>query len=106
MSHLMFAAEGLGQLGENTTLLVLGLIGVIVGVIFLFIFFSFIGLWIQCLLTGAKIGIVDMIRMKLCKVDYALVVRQKIALVQAGVKVSTQEMEAHFLSKGDVKKVA
>src|SRR5262249_45124693 len=29
-----------------------------------------------------------------------------IALVQAGVKVSTQEMEAHYLSKGNVQKVA
>jgi len=105
MSFLLFADNNFGPLGDQPTVLVLGLIGVIVGVIFLFVFFSFVGLWIQCLLTGAKIGIVDMIRMKLCKVDYALVVRQKIALIQAGVKVSTQEMEAHYLSKGDVKKV-
>jgi uncharacterized protein YqfA (UPF0365 family) len=93
-------------LGDNTTLLVVGGIGLIVGLIFLFVFFSFVQLWIQCLLTGAQIGILDMIRMKLCKVDYGMIVRQKIALVQAGVKVSTQEMEAHFLSKGNVQKVA
>ena len=35
-----------------------------------------------------------------------MIVRQKIALVQAGVKVSTQEMEAHYLSSGNVQKVA
>jgi uncharacterized protein YqfA (UPF0365 family) len=84
---------------------VIGGVGIILGLIFLFIFFSFVQLWIQCLLTGAKIGILDMIRMKLCKVDYVMIVRQKIALVQAGVKVSTQEMEAHFLSKGNVQRV-
>jgi uncharacterized protein YqfA (UPF0365 family) len=35
-----------------------------------------------------------------------MIVRQKIALVQAGVKVSTQELEAHFLARGNVPKVA
>src|SRR6266571_1338547 len=76
-------------------------VGLMVGLIALLIFFNFFQLWIQSFLTGARIGIVDMIRMKLCKVDYAMIVRQKIALVQAGVKVSTQEMEAHFLSRGN-----
>src|SRR5262249_47245761 len=72
----------------------------------LIVFFSFLRLWIQCLLTGAKIGILDLVGMKLRNVDYAMIVRQKIALVQAGVKVSTQEMEAHFLARGNVPKVA
>ncbi|NJO12858.1 MAG: hypothetical protein HC872_04655 [Gammaproteobacteria bacterium] len=57
----------------------------IVFLIFLLIFFSFLKLWIQSLLAGAKIGILDMVRMKLLNIDYAVVVRQKIALVQAGV---------------------
>ena len=108
MSQLLFALEPQGQgnfLADHWGL-VIGGIGLIVGLIFLFVFFSFLQLWIQCLLTGARIGILDMIRMKLCKVDYAMIVRQKIALVQAGVKVSTQEMEAHFLSRGNVQKVA
>jgi uncharacterized protein YqfA (UPF0365 family) len=88
-------------------LLVIALLVLALGcLIVLFVFFSFVQLWIQCVLTGAKIGIMDMIRMKLCKVDYAMIVRQKIALVQAGVKVSTQEMEAHYLSRGNVQRVA
>src|SRR5881398_1355311 len=77
----------------------------IVGLIFLFIFFRFVQLWIQSLLAGAKVGILDMVRMKLLKIDYTMIVRQKIALVQAGVKVSTQEMEAHFLAGGRVQPV-
>jgi uncharacterized protein YqfA (UPF0365 family) len=78
--------------------LVAGAIGLLIVLIFLVIFFSFLHLWIQCLLTGAKIGIMDMVRMKLCKVDYVTVVKQKIALVQAGVKVATQEMESLYLA--------
>src|SRR5579872_1214947 len=80
-------------------------LGLLVGVIALLIFFNFFQLWIQSFLTGARIGMVDMVRMKLCKVDYNMIVRQKIALVQAGVKVSTQEMEAHVLSRGNVQRV-
>ena len=78
----------------------------ILGILLLIVFFSFVRLWIQCLLAGAWIGIVDMIRMKLLNIDYGMIVRQKIALVQAGVGVRTQEMEAHVLSKGNVPKVA
>ena len=35
----------------------IGLAIVVVGVIFLFVFLSFLGLWIQCVLTGADIKI-------------------------------------------------
>jgi uncharacterized protein YqfA (UPF0365 family) len=78
----------------------------VIFVIFMVIFFSFVRLWIQCLLTGAKITIWDLIGMKLRNVDYAMIVRQKIALVQAGVKVATQELEAHYLARGNVPKTA
>jgi uncharacterized protein YqfA (UPF0365 family) len=98
----LFAAD----LDIATAVLIVAVgIGLLVGLIALFVFFNFFQLWIQSFLTGAKIGIVDMIRMKLCKVDYSMIVRQKIALVQAGVKVSTQEMEAHVLSRGNVQRV-
>jgi uncharacterized protein YqfA (UPF0365 family) len=80
-------------------------IGLVIGLIFLFIFFSFLKLWIQAFLAGAKIGILDMIRMKLLNIDYNMIVRQNIALVQAGVRVTTKEMEAHILSRGNVQKV-
>ena len=83
-----------------------GVVILLVGIFFLVIFFSFLRLWIQCFLTGAKISILDLIGMKLRNVDYSMIVRQKIALVQAGVKVSTQEMEAHYLSRGNVPKTA
>ena len=79
---------------------------VLVAIFFLIVFFSFVRLWIQSLLTGARITIWDLIGMKLRNVDYAMIVRQKIALVQANVKVSTREIEAHYLSRGNVPKTA
>jgi uncharacterized protein YqfA (UPF0365 family) len=93
-------------LSTNQVWLIVGGIILVIGVFFLIIFFSFVRLWIQCLLTGAKISILDLIGMKLRNVDYAMIVRQKIALVQAGVKISTQDMEAHYLARGNVPKTA
>ena len=103
----MLFAQDLTQLlgGPAVVIVVCGVI-LLVGVFFLIIFFSFLRLWIQCLLTGARISIWDLVGMKLRNVDYPMIVRQKIALVQAGVKVSTQEMEAHYLSRGNVPKTA
>jgi uncharacterized protein YqfA (UPF0365 family) len=79
---------------------------VLVGVIVLVIFFKFIGLFVQCWLTGAQVSILDLLWMKLRNVDYGMIVRQKIALVQANVKIATQELEAHYLSRGNVPKTA
>lgn len=91
---------------SNPVVLVI-LIFVLLVVIFLVvIFFSFIRLWIQSLLTGANITILDLIGMKLRNVDYPMIVRQKIALVQAGVKVDTKDLEAHYLARGNVPKTA
>lgn len=90
----------------NPLLLVLIIFALLVGIFVVVIFFSFIRLWIQSLLTGARISIFDLIGMKLRNVDYGMIVRQKIALVQAGVKVGTEDLEAHFLARGNVPKTA
>src|SRR5262245_21117005 len=66
--------------------------------VFLFIILlNFFQLWFQAYLTNARVGIFDLIGMKFRKVDYQMIVRQKIALVQAGVKVENRELEAHYL---------
>jgi len=87
-------------------MLIAGLIGVAVFLIVLFICFNFVQLWIQAYLAGAKIGFLDMIRMKLLKLDYATIVKLNIALVKAGLKVPPQDMEAHVLSRGRLDKVS
>jgi uncharacterized protein YqfA (UPF0365 family) len=105
--RLLFLAQGNAQFfEENKWLLIGGAVVFLVVIFLLVVFFSFLRLWIQSFLTGAKIGIFDLVGMKLRSVDYSMIVRQKIALVQAGVKVSTQDMEAHYLSRGNVPKTA
>src|SRR6266702_4110885 len=86
--------------GNNYVWLVVGAVVVIIGFIMILVLLGFVRLWVQGLLTGAKIGILDLVGMKLRNVDYQMIVRQKIALVQATVKVSTRDLEAHYLSRG------
>lgn len=101
------AGDKLGGIGTgNMVILIVAGIAVLIFLVFLFIFFSFIRLWIQALLTRADISIFNLIGMKLRNVDYAMVVRQKIALVQAGVRVTTEDLESHFLARGNVPKTA
>src|SRR6516165_6782046 len=92
--------------GGQVMWLVAAFLFLILGIVIIVIFFSFIRLWVQSLLTGAKIGMVDLVGMKLRNVDYGMIVRQKIALVQAGVKVNTEDLEAHYLARGNVPKTA
>src|SRR5438270_8153358 len=112
MNLALFAQKGGGggggtpNLNSNTIILIVAVIAVLIFLVFLFIFFSFIRLWIQALLTKADIGIGSLIGMKLRNVDYGMIVRQKIALVQAGVRVTTGELESHFLARGNVPKTA
>ncbi len=92
---------------QNPVVIVIGVVLAIIVLVFLLVFFSFVRLWIRSFFAGARIGIVDMVRMKLLGVDYDMIVRQKIALVQAGITtVRVQEMEAHVLARGNVPKVA
>jgi uncharacterized protein YqfA (UPF0365 family) len=99
----LFAAEG--SFLDNWPILV-GFVALIIVVMVMLMFFSFFGMWIQAFFTGAKISPFDLIGMRLRKVDLPLIVRQKIALVQAGVQVENNDLEAHFLARGNVAKVA
>jgi uncharacterized protein YqfA (UPF0365 family) len=103
---LFLFAQGLTDLLTDGRLWLIGfgIFFVVVAIVFLFVFLSFLNLWVQCVLTGADISIWGLLWMKLRKVNYEMIVKQKIALVQAGVKIATAEMEAHYLSGGNVEK--
>jgi uncharacterized protein YqfA (UPF0365 family) len=100
------AKNGGFKLADQSWWLIGGAVALLLGIFMLIVFFSFVRLWIQSLLTHAKIGILDLVGMKLRNVDYAMIVRQKIALVQAGIRVTTEDLESHFLARGNVPKTA
>jgi uncharacterized protein YqfA (UPF0365 family) len=99
-------AGGLSEFLKDPKWLILAGVLLVLGLIMLLVFFSFFRLWLQSKLTNAKIGILDLVGMKFRQVDYTMLVRQKIALVQAGVPISTQDLESHYLARGNVPKTA
>ncbi|MCZ2341820.1 MAG: flotillin-like protein FloA [Bacteroidales bacterium] len=95
-----------GKFDPSVILFVIAAIAGLFFLVFMFIFFSFIRLWIQSKLTGAGISLFNLVGMKLRKVNYEMIVTQKIALVQAGVRVTTEDLESHFLARGNVPRTA
>lgn len=93
-------------LNLNTLWLAGGVVALILVLIFLAVFTRFARLWIQSVMTGAGIRIVDLIRMWLRKVDPRLITRSKIMAVQAGLdeeeEITTKAMEAHYLAGGNL----
>jgi len=78
----------------------------VVLLIFLLVIIRYFNLWLQARLTGANVGYLEMIGMTFRKVNYQMIVQQKIALVQAGIRVETRDLEAHYLARGNVPKTA
>lgn len=78
--------------------------GVIVLALFYFIF-SYIALWIQALVSGAKVGLINIIFMRFRKVPPKLIVESKIMAVKAGMEIPTDSLESHYLAGGNVSRV-
>jgi uncharacterized protein YqfA (UPF0365 family) len=62
-------------------------------------------LWIEAVFAGVRVGLGDLIGMRLRKVSPAEVVRPLIAATKAGIELSTKQLEAHYLAGGHVDRV-
>ncbi len=78
----------------------------VAGIVALAIFARYFRLWIQCVTTGARIGIFDLLGMTFRKVDPKVIVRSKIMATQAGLTdemgITSKALEAHYLARGNV----
>ncbi len=66
---------------------------------------SFIQVYVRALVSNAHVRFTDLIGMKLRKVPPKLMVEARIQLVKAGLELSTNELEAHYLAGGNVRNV-
>ncbi|MCL1815761.1 MAG: flotillin-like protein FloA [Treponema sp.] len=73
---------------------------------FLMLFFRFFGLWFRALLSGAHVGLGRLIGMWLRKVDPGVIVDARIMLTKAGIDISSDMLETHFLARGNIRKVS
>jgi uncharacterized protein YqfA (UPF0365 family) len=83
------------------------IIGIVISIIGLYVLFYFIpvGLWFSALLSGVRISLVQLIFMRWRKVPPAVIVNAMISSTKAGLSLSRDELEAHFLAGGHVQSV-
>lgn len=81
-------------------------IGLIIGGVFLFILglivLSFFNVWLRAMLAGAPVRMASLIAMRLRKVPYALIADMRVTAVKAGINLSVDELEAHYLAEGNL----
>lgn len=88
-----------------------GLVAAVIGLGLLlfvaFFFFSFIpvGLWITALFSGVKISMLTLVGMRFRRVVPSKLVNPMIKATKAGLDLSVDKLEAHYLAGGDVNTV-
>lgn len=86
---------------ESILLLVL-----VVAVIVVFFFVgSALSLWLQALISGAHVGLFNIVFMRFRKVPPKLIVESQIMAVKAGIDITSDALETHFLAGGNVMRV-
>lgn len=80
------------------------LIFVILGIIVLSMFFSFvpIGLWITAFFSGVKVSMATLTGMRLRRVAPSKIINPMIKATKAGLDIKVNELEAHYLAGGNV----
>ncbi len=81
------------------------ILGGIVILIILFIAGQYISLWFQALISGARVGFLDLIMMRFRKVRPQEIVFNRISAKKAGLDISSDALESHFLAGGRVTNV-
>ena len=89
----------------NAVLVVGGIILALFGIVIFFVLGQFINLYVQALVSNARVGMLELIGMKLRKVDIRTIVVSRIRAVKAGLDISTNELETHYLAGGRVPNV-
>lgn len=80
------------------------IIAFVVGLIILILFFKFfpLGLWVTAIFSGVKISIMTLFGMKIRRVQPSNIVNPMIKATKAGLILSIDKLEAHYLAGGNV----
>ncbi|MBN2020267.1 MAG: flotillin-like protein FloA [Sedimentisphaerales bacterium] len=85
--------------------MVVVVIALIVAFLLVLLIFKFARLWLQAYFSRANVTLAELIGMWLRKVDSRTIVLSKITAIQAGLQLTTQDLESHYLAGGRVPNV-
>ncbi len=78
-------------------------------IVVLAVFAQYASLWLQCKMTRVRISLVNLVVMRLRKVNPVVIVRTMIMAVQSGLTqqfpITREKLEAHYLAGGNVPNV-
>ncbi|MCK6616165.1 MAG: flotillin-like protein FloA [Cyclobacteriaceae bacterium] len=88
---------------EGVALLFVVFAGIIL--FFIFLYFVPINLWITALFSGVRVGLFELVFMRIRKVPPRVIVESLITATKAGLKLTSTELETHYLAGGNVPNV-
>jgi uncharacterized protein YqfA (UPF0365 family) len=83
----------------------LGILIIVVVAIFLLLYLVPIPLWIAAWASGAYVGLFTLVGMRLRRIPPNTVITARISAVKAGLDLSVNDLEAHYLAGGNVVRV-
>src|SRR5688572_20367246 len=90
-------------MGQEAFLLFLIFGGIVL--FFIFLYFVPVNLWIIALFSGVRVGLLELVFMRIRKVPPRVVVDSLITATKAGLHLTSNELETHYLAGGNVPNV-
>jgi uncharacterized protein YqfA (UPF0365 family) len=72
---------------------------------FIFLYFVPINLWITAIFSGVRVGLFELVFMRIRKVPPRVIVESLITATKAGLKLTSTDLETHYLAGGNVPNV-
>jgi uncharacterized protein YqfA (UPF0365 family) len=72
---------------------------------FTFLYFVPVNLWITAAFSGVKVGLMELVFMRIRKVPPHLIVNSLITSTKAGLSITTNDLETHYMAGGNVSAV-
>jgi len=101
LAYIILAASDPAAVIGVTLLVIL----IIAAMVLFLLFLKFFRLWLQAKLSRADVKFSELIGMWLRRVDTRTIVLSKITAIQAGLILTTRDLESHFLAGGRVPNV-
>jgi len=101
LTNMVLAISDSAKVALTVFLVIIALVVLILFLLFL----KFFRLWLQAKLSRADVKFSELIGMWLRKVDTRTIVLSKITAIQAGLTLTTRDLESHYLAGGRVQNV-
>ncbi|HLT08049.1 MAG TPA: flotillin-like protein FloA [Cyclobacteriaceae bacterium] len=71
-------------------------------VLFVFLYFVPVNLWITAIFSNVRVGLLELVGMRIRKVPPSIIVNSLITATKAGLNLTTNDLETHYLAGGNV----